>query len=71
VSSTTGQILDIARLGRSAQRGVWCASCVSFDRLGADSFNEWDVDFAVWCNYKYLNGGPGAVGGIPSTTAGT
>lgn len=26
--------------------------------------HDWDVDFACWCSYKYLNSGPGGVGGI-------
>ncbi len=62
----TGQLLDIPRLAAAGrERGI----VVGFD--GAHSvgavphrFDDWGVDFAVWCSYKYLNAGPGAVAGL-------
>ncbi|MBN6185441.1 kynureninase [Aneurinibacillus sp. BA2021] len=62
----SGQILDMERLTRAAQsRGI----LIGFDgchSVGAipHAFSEWGVDFAYWCNYKHLNGGPGSVGGL-------
>lgn len=62
----SGQLLDIKRLTAEAHaRGI----CIGFDAchsIGAipHSFSDWDVDFAVWCNYKYVNGGPGSVAGM-------
>jgi kynureninase len=57
----SGQLLDLARLARAARaRGI----IIGFDcshSVGAvpHQLHDWDVDFAVWCSYKYLNGGPG------------
>lgn len=62
----SGQLVDMARLTRAAHdRGA----LIGFDcahSVGALShaFDDWDVDFAVWCTYKYLNAGPGAVGAL-------
>ena len=62
----SGQILDMKRLTAEAhKRGI----LIGFDgchSIGAipHSFSEWGVDFAYWCNYKHLNGGPGSVGGL-------
>lgn len=62
----SGQLLDIKRLTAEANaRGI----CIGFDAchsIGAipHHFSEWGVDFGVWCNYKYLNGGPGSVAGL-------
>ncbi|QTD39446.1 kynureninase [Sporosarcina sp. Te-1] len=62
----SGQLLDIERLTAEAHaRGI----CIGFDAchsIGAvpHYFTDWEVDFGVWCNYKYLNGGPGSVAGL-------
>jgi len=62
----SGQLLDVERLTRAAQeRGIligWDAA----HSIGAmpHHFHDHGADFAVWCHYKYVNGGPGAPGGL-------
>jgi kynureninase len=62
----SGQILDMKRLTAAAnKRGILIGfdGCHSIGAIPHD-FSEWGVDFAYWCNYKHLNGGPGSVGGL-------
>jgi kynureninase len=62
----TGQAFDMESISRAAQKagakvGFDLAHAIGNIRL---NLHQWGADFAVWCSYKYLNGGPGATGGI-------
>lgn len=62
----TGQVLDMAaicELGRQhgCKVGLDLAHAIGNVEL---SLSDWAPDFACWCTYKYLNAGPGAIGGV-------
>jgi kynureninase len=62
----TGQAFDIPEITKAAHK---IGAMAGFDLAHAAgnlplSLHEWDVDFAAWCTYKYLNSGPGNVSGV-------
>lgn len=62
----SGQLLDIPRLVDAAHaHGILIGfDCAHSAGAVPHEFDRWGVDFAVWCTYKYLNAGPGAVGAL-------
>ena len=61
----TGQAFDMARITAAAHAA---GAIAGFDLAHAAGnldlkLHDWQVDFAAWCSYKYLNAGPGGIGG--------
>jgi kynureninase len=66
VNYYTGQVFDIRAITEAAHS---IRAIAGFDLAHAAGnislqLHDWNVDFACWCNYKYFNSGPGAMGGV-------
>jgi len=62
----SGQLLDMKRITEEAhKRGIIVGfDCSHSVGVVPHKFSEWGCDFAFWCNYKYMNGGPGSTASI-------
>lgn len=65
VQYLTGQSFDLPPVIEAARRTGAVVGLDLAHGIGntPSNLHDWNVDFAVWCSYKYLNAGPGAIGG--------
>jgi kynureninase len=65
VQYLTGQSFDLARIATAAHAaGAACGFDLAHSIGNTPlALHDSGADFAIWCSYKYLNGGPGAIGG--------
>lgn len=66
VNYYTGQVFNMRELSIAAHKAGALAGfdlAHAFGNVELD-LHEWNVDFAAWCSYKYLNSGPGSVSGV-------
>lgn len=65
VNYLTGEVLDMKAITEAAHAvGARCGFDLAHAIGNVDlQLHAWKVDFAVWCTYKYLNSGPGSIGG--------